>query len=119
MIATFQHVLTALGLGWFDLKMLFERSIAFDSDGLHVLAGVLVQLTAAAILRSSVARWQPWLITLTVTIANEAVDLLVEQWPNPELSAQWGESAKDVLLTLALPTLLLVIARRWPKLLTR
>lgn len=118
MIATLQHWLTTLGLGWFDLKMLLERSIAFDSDGLHVLTGVVVQLVAAALLRSSVARWRPWLIVLVLTVANEAVDLWVEQWPAAELSAQWGESVKDLALTLALPSLLLVVARKWPKVLT-
>jgi hypothetical protein len=119
MIATLQHWLTALGLGWFDLKMLLERSLAFDSDGLHVLAGVALQLAAAALLRTSVARWWPWLAVLALTLANEAVDLWIEQWTGPELAGQWGESVKDVLLTLALPTLLLVVARRWPRLLAR
>jgi hypothetical protein len=116
MIATLQHWLALLGLGWFDLKMLFERSVAFESDGLHVLAGVMLQLLAAMLLRSSIARWRPWLIVLALTVANEAVDLWVEQWPAAEFSAQWGESVKDVILTLALPALLLVAARRRPKL---
>jgi hypothetical protein len=119
MLSTIQHWFTALSFGWFDLKMLFERSIAFDSDGLHVLAGVAVQLLAAALLRSSVARWRPWLVVLVLTLANEAVDLWVEQWPDAELSGQWGESIKDLLLTLALPTLLLMVARKWPRLLVR
>ena len=119
MIASFQHWLTTLGLGWFDLKMLLEKSIAFDSDGLHVLAGVALQLIVAALLGSSVARWRPWLVVLGLALANEAVDLWVEQWPDAELSAQWGESVKDLLLTLALPTLLLVVARCWPTLLIR
>lgn len=119
MIAAAQTWLTALGLGWFDLKMLLERSVTFDSDGLHVLTGVALQLLAAALLRSSVARWRPWLVVLMLTLANEAVDLWVEQWPDAELSAQWGESVKDLLLTLALPTLLFAVARKWPKLLHR
>lgn len=116
MLATVQHWLTTLGLGWFDLKMLLERSVAFDSDGLHVLAGILLQLLAAALLRSSVARWWPLLLVVALTLANEAVDLWVEQWPDPELAGQWGESIKDLLLTLTLPTLLMIVARRWPKL---
>ena len=119
MIATIQHWLTTLGLGWFDLKMLLERSVAFDSDGLHVLAGVMLQLAAAAVLRSSLARWWPWLVVLALTSGNEAVDLWVEQWPDAELSAQWGESIKDLVLTLALPTLLLLVARKWPRLFAR
>ena len=115
MIALLQHWLTNLGLGWFDLKMLLERSLAFDSDALHVGAGVVVQLLAAALLRSTVSSKKPWLVVLALELANEAVDLWVEKWPDPAM--QWGEGLKDVLLTLALPTLLLVVARKWPRLL--
>jgi hypothetical protein len=115
MTAFLQHWLTNLGLGWFDLKMLLERSLAFDSDALHVASGVVVQLLTAALLRSSVGRIGPWLAVLALELANEAVDLWVEVWPDPAM--QWGEGLKDVLLTLALPTLLLVVSRKWPDLL--
>jgi hypothetical protein len=40
--------------------------------------------------------------------------LWIEQWP--DLSMQYGESVKDLLLTMALPTLLLVAARLRPQL---
>jgi hypothetical protein len=93
--------------------------MAFDSDGLHVLAGVMLQIAAATVLRSSFARWQPWLIVLALNLANETVDLWIEQRREPELTMQWGESVKDLLLTLALSTTLMVVARRWPKLLVQ
>jgi len=86
-------------------------------DSLHVLAGVLLQLGAAAILRTDVADRRPWLLVLVLELANEANDLLVEQWPNPGM--QWGEGAKDVLLTMLLPTLILLVARYRPRLLVR
>jgi hypothetical protein len=38
----------------------------------------------------------------------------MEQWP--DLAVQYGESAKDILLTMTLPTVLLVMARAWPQL---
>jgi hypothetical protein len=117
MIALLQSWLSDLGLGWFDLKMLLERSLAFDSDALHVAAGVVVQLLAAAVLRTSVGSTRPWLVVLALELANETVDLWVEKWPDPAM--QWGEGLKDVLLTLALPTLLLIVSRTWPKVLRR
>lgn len=86
-------------------------------DSLHVLAGVVIQLTAAALLRTDVADRRPWLLVLVLELANEANDLFVEQWPDPGM--QWGEGAKDVLLTMLLPTLIALVARRRPSLFTR
>ena len=56
---------------WFDVKMFVERSSAFSDDVLHVVAGVFLQLIAAALLRASVARWLPWLIVLALEMLNE------------------------------------------------
>ena len=55
-------------------------------------------------------------MVLTLEMANEWSDLYTEAWPQHAM--QWGESAKDVLLTKALPTLLLLLARCRPRLLT-
>ncbi|MCW3797071.1 hypothetical protein OMW55_04530 [Sphingomonas sp. BN140010] len=79
-------------------------------DSLHVIAGVLLQLVVAAILRTDVADRRPWLLAFGLELANEANDLVVERWPDPGM--QWGEGAKDVLLTMLLPTLLLLLSRR-------
>lgn len=84
-------------------------------DSLHILAGVVLQLVAAALLRCSLANWRPLLAVLLLALLNEINDLWVETWPNPGM--QWGEGMKDLLLTMALPILLLIIARRRPSLL--
>jgi len=86
-------------------------------DSLHVVAGVILQFAAAAILRTDVADRRPWLLILALELVNEANDLIVEQWPNAGM--QWGEGAKDLLLTMLLPTSILLIARRRPSLFTR
>jgi hypothetical protein len=86
-------------------------------DSLHVLAGLMVQLATAAMLRTTVADRRPWLLVLGLELANEASDLVVEQWPDPGM--QLGEGAKDMLLTMLLPSLMLLIARRRPGLLAR
>jgi hypothetical protein len=83
-------------------------------DALHVVAGVALQLLAAALMRRPVAGWGPWLVTLLFASANEAADLLAEQWPHAGM--QLGEGAKDILLTMVLPTLLLAAARWRPAL---
>ncbi len=102
---------------WFDVKTFVERSVSFSDDVLHVLAGVFIQLIAAALLRSSVTRWRPWLIVLALELLNEWSDFHVDHWP--DLGMQLGESTKDVVLTMMLPTVLLLIARRFPRVLVR
>lgn len=100
----------------YSAKMFIERAIAFHNDALHVMAGVILALIAAAVLRRSLAHWLPWLCVLLLELANEANDYFIEPWPN-EVALQFGEIAKDVALTMALPSLLLVVARLWPHLL--
>lgn len=106
-----------LGAGWFSLKTLLERTIAFHDDALHVIVGVLLQFVAAALLRRPVSRAAPWLAVLVLELANEASDFRHELWPPPERSAQMGEGLKDILLTMFLPTVLVLVARRFPGLL--
>jgi hypothetical protein len=108
------QALEAVGIEWASLKMLVERSLDVSHDALHVIAGVVVQLLLAWMLSTSLARWRPWLIVLGLEIANELNDFRVEIWP--DFAMQLGEAVKDVLLTLLLPTVLLVVARRKPEL---
>ncbi len=97
---------------WHTAKTFIERSIAFSDDALHVMLGVVLLLIVALVTRRSISRWLPWLIVLALELANEAVDLWVERWPVP--AEQYGEGMKDVLLTMVLPTLLLMVARLLP-----
>lgn len=109
--------LDSIGAAWFDWKTALERSVAFHDDAMHVLAGVILQLAAAVLLRTSLARAGPWLAVLALELLNEWSDLRQDLWPPNARSAQVGEGIKDLLLTLALPTLLLAIARWHPRLL--
>lgn len=95
-----------------SIETFTERSLGFSHDALHVLVGVCLQLLFAALLRSSIRSLKPWAVVLALELLNESHDLRVETWPSPAM--QWGESAKDVLLTMALPTLLLLVCRYAP-----
>ena len=101
-------------MSWYDAKMFIEHASVVNSDGLHVLIGVLAWLVVALALRRSLADRSPWLILLVLTLLNECVDLWVEQWPDKAM--QFGESAKDILLTMTLPTILLFAVRLRPSL---
>jgi len=102
-------------LGWYQVKLFIEHASGISMDALHILVGFAIFLLAAWCLKRSVADGLPWLATLLLEIGNEAYDLHVELWP--DWGSQLGEGAKDVMLTMALPTLLLMVARRRPKLL--
>jgi hypothetical protein len=113
----FHHIWRAITSGmvsWHDIKMFIEHASLVTSDALHVLVGVLTWIAVALVLRRSLAASAPWLILLALTLFNECVDLWVERWPN--MAMQLGESAKDVLLTMTLPTILLIAVRSRPNL---
>jgi hypothetical protein len=103
--------------GWYQLKEFLAHSLGFSMDALHVVGGVVLQLGAAWLMRRPVADWRPLLAVLAIELANEAYDLQVERWPDPAM--QYGEGAKDVLLTMLVPLVLLAVARFRPRLLTR
>jgi hypothetical protein len=99
---------------WYEAKMFIEHASVVSSDALHVLVGVLAWIVVALVLRRSLSAPFPWLVLLTATLLNESVDFWVERWPS--LAMQLGESAKDVLLTMTLPTLLMFAVRLRPNL---
>ena len=100
---------------WYQVKLFAQHASGISMDALHVIIGVVLQLTVALVFRSSVARPLPLLAVLVLEVINEMSDFRVERWPNPGM--QLGESAKDVLLTIVLPTLIFLVARYRPTLL--
>ena len=103
-------------LGWYQVKLFIEHASGMSMDALHVVVGFILFLLAARLLKTGIASPLPWLALLVLELFNEGYDLRVELWPN--LGTQLGEGAKDILLTMALPTLLLVTARFLPQWLT-
>ena len=101
-------------MDWHQVKIFIEHSLGFSQDAVHVVAGVCLQLACAALLRQSVRHLTPFSFVLLAELANEWFDLQVEAWPDHAM--QWGESAKDVALTMFLPMVLLVLARCSPRL---
>jgi hypothetical protein len=105
---------SAMMARWYETKMFIEHVSVVSSDALHVLVGVIVWLLVALLWRRPTSSWRPWSVLLGFTLFNEAVDLWVERWPDPAM--QYGESVKDILLTMALPTVLLLAVRARPSL---
>lgn len=104
-------------MDWFQLKIALSEALGVSQDALHILAGILLHLLAAAVTRRPIAHPLPWLLVVALAVANELFDLWFEIWPNRD--DQWAETAKDLVTTLLAPTLLLLIARWAPALLIR
>jgi hypothetical protein len=108
------EALSAGAMAWYRTKMFVEHAIFFSSDALHVLVGMVAWIGIAWTCRRPLSDWRPWLAVLVLLVLNECVDLWVERWP--DLAMQYGESAKDLLLTMILPTLVMVLVRSTPRL---
>lgn len=113
-LVTLSSRLHNLAVVWTDTKLFLEQVVAFSQDSLHVIASVLIQLVAALLLRRSISSWWPWLVVFAAAAINESADLWIDQWPEP--AVQYGEGVRDLLLTMLLPTLLLITSRIFPSL---
>jgi len=111
------HQWRAAALDWYQVKLFLEHATGFSMDALHVVAGVMLQLIIALLMRSSLARPAPLLCVLGLELFNEANDFRVEIWPQPGM--QLGESANDVVMTMLLPFVIFLVARYRPKLLVQ
>ena len=100
-----------LSSGWFTTKASLEAGLGTYSWVLHVAGGVTLQVALALVLRLRPSHLVPWFGVLGLELANE--------WNDYIAASRIGEGsfaamASDVVLTMALPTLVLVVARRWP-----
>ena len=99
--------------GWYQIKLFVEHASDVSMDALHILVGFLLFIIAATALRRGIGSFLPWAALLLLELINETYDLHVEIWPN--FVSQIGEGAKDIILTMTLPTLVLLLARLKPQ----
>ncbi|WP_417621976.1 hypothetical protein [Parasphingorhabdus sp.] len=105
-------------MDWSEVKNWLELSTGLDRNSLHIYAGVAVQVMAALLLRRSLASTIPWFLVALVAFANEYYDHGTAPEQLQGSSAFYDDAFKDIWNTLLLPSLVLVIARFWPSLLT-
>lgn len=114
MLHSVWRVLGSAMSGWYQAKLFVEHLLSISHDSLHVIVGVLLWLALGLLLRRPLTSWRPWSWLFAAILWNEAVDLWVERWPDP--GQQYGEGAKDLLLTMLLPTVLTWALRSRPDL---
>jgi hypothetical protein len=99
---------------WHEGKLFIEHAVDVAHDTLHVIVGVLLWIVLGLVTRRPLSSRRPWLWLFAIILWNETVDLWTEQWPHP--GQQYGEGAKDVLITMLVPTILLFAVRLRPDL---
>src|SRR6476661_9986222 len=114
MLHSLWKTLVAAMTSWHQGKLFIEHSLTINHDSLHMLVGVLLWIAAGVMLRRPLTSRTPWLWLFAIILWNETVDLWVERWPDP--GQQYGEGAKDLLLTMIIPTVLMWAARARPDL---
>ena len=115
--AIFHHTWSALVTmmsSWHQGKLFIEHSVDVSHQSLHIFIGVLLWLAFGLVFRRPVTSWLPWVSLFGIILFNETVDLWIEQWPDP--GQQYGEGAKDLLLTMAVPSIVMLAARARPSL---
>ena len=101
-------------MDWAAIKTVITDETGLSRDALHLLAGIGLYVPLVALLPRRAGPWLAWLLILIAALANEWADYLKETWPG-----QGSETAKDLVTTMALPTLLLLLGRYAPHLLVR
>lgn len=108
-VQKFLAALERLLESWAEAKFVFEQSIPVGNAWIHLIVGPVIMVLAALVMRKPVASWRPWFVVLLLISLNEYIDLVVAIWPRRE--PRYGDSISDFLLTMAIPTLLLAMAR--------
>lgn len=114
MLHSLWRALAGAMTSWHQGKLFVEHALAISHNSLHIFVGVLLWIAIGLLLRRPLTSWMPWLWVFAAILWNETVDLWVEQWPDP--GQQYGEAAKDLILTMAVPTLIMIAARYRPDL---
>jgi hypothetical protein len=99
---------------WHQGKLFIEHSLSISHDSIHIIVGMLLWLAFGLLLRRPLTSWRPWAWLFAVILWNETVDLWIERWPDP--GQQYGEGAKDLILTMLVPTILIGAGRLRPDL---
>lgn len=99
-------------MDWMGMKDL-AADLSVAKDALHIYVAFVIQVSAAAISRRSLASGLPWLVVLMFELVNEGLDM----WLGEEAHLQrwqFNGAVHDLINTMILPTALLLLCRYAP-----
>lgn len=100
---------------WLALKAHIAQTVGLDRDALLLAASLAALLVAALILRRPLSSPRPWLLVLALCLADEFASAAVAgAIQEGTIAIAW----RDVVLVMAIPTVLLLATRYLPLLTT-
>jgi hypothetical protein len=109
-----REAIIAAMVWWHAGKIAIEDSLSVSHASLHVFIGFLLWLGIAFVSRRPISSWLPWGATFAIILWSEIADVWTEQWPARLFF--YDKMARDIALTMAIPTVLMVLARVRPQL---
>ncbi len=92
-----------------DFKIYLVAHTGLAKDALHIYVAVIIFFAACLIMRWKARDWRPWALVLLAALSGEVLDLLDSYFRGRELDLR--ESAKDIVNTLMVPTIIVITAR--------
>jgi hypothetical protein len=90
-------------------KFYLVEHLHLAKDALHIYVALIVLFGSCILFGWKVHQWKPWLLVLLAAFVGEILD--IRGMPGPFESAVGRENVKDILNTMAVPTMLLIAAR--------
>ena len=98
---------------WVFVKEAIVVWAGVDRDALTILASLLLSLGAAMVSRRPLADGVPWLMIAAFGVLDMTATVLGR---TPPLGLHLGVAVRDLLLFMAVPTVLVIVARFIPRL---
>ena len=96
-----------LAASWGPTKQATEEFLNLSPNTLHVLVGFGLLMGLALATGRRLDNPSLWLVVLLIELANEAVDMTTPGGPE----VYWLYSLNDVIVTMAIPTAILLLLR--------
>lgn len=101
---------------WIGWKLWVSNWVGVSHPILHAYFGVLLQILAATSMRRGLASGWAWLFVFVLEIGNELLDWSRALTYGTAGKALVTETVWDIVFTMAIPTVLLIVARSFPRL---
>ena len=91
------------------VKIVLVDTTGLAKDALHIYVALIIFLGSCLVFGWKARDWKPWLLVLLAASAGEVWDIydMLPTKPGPD----YFESAKDIVNTLMVPTMLMFAAR--------
>lgn len=103
--------------GFAAARAFLAHSFGFGPNAVHVILAVLVQLLLCALMRTPVSSLWPWIAIEMLVLARTIVTFEPAAWADHDVG--YYTNLIGLALSLLLPTMLMLLARYFPRLFER